>query len=77
MCRSFEQLKISRKNGNLIDLIEYFLHKRHQIFVLNGQSSNWKFVKTGVPKDTVLAPLFFLIYIDDLLQVLICDISSV
>ena len=41
---------------------ESFIHNRRQRIILNGQSSNWKFVKAGVPQDSVLRPLFFLIF---------------
>ena len=55
-------------DGNLLSLIESFLHNRYQRVVLNGQSSKLQNVNTRLPQDSVLGPLFFLIYIHDLPQ---------
>ena len=52
--------------GDLLTLIEYFLFERQQRVALNGQTSEWLTIKTGVPQGSVLGPLRFLIYINNL-----------
>ena len=43
-----------------------FLYQRKQRVVLNGQHSSWTNAEAVIPRGSILGPLFFLIYINDL-----------
>ena len=52
-------------------IVEWLTHKKQRVIV-GGEISNWNYVLSGVPQGSVLGPILFLIYINDLED----DISS-
>ena len=52
--------------GSLLKWIKSYVSGRKQRVVLDGQMSDRRDIKAGVPQGSALKPLLFLIYINDI-----------
>ena len=62
-------------SGNLLEWIKSYLNSRKQRVVINGIESDWIYINAGVPQGSILGPLFFLIFINDIVLEVNCSIK--
>ena len=64
----FEKLQQTEISHHIISWISDYLTSREQKVVVDGKSSQFSPVISRVPQGSVLGPLLFLVYVDDLAQ---------
>ena len=67
------ETRAGRVRSNKIEVNVYFLTSRQQRVVIEGQASDWLSVTSGVPQGSILRPLLFLAYVNDLPYSVTCN----
>ena len=58
--------------GQILEWLSDFLLEQYQRVVLEGESSNWTKVSSGVPQGSIVGPILFLLYVNDIPENLSC-----
>ena len=68
------KLSVYGIQGKLLNWIKSFLTNRRQRVLLNGSPSDWEAVVSGVPQGTIMGPIFFLLFVNDVPNTLNCNV---
>ena len=74
--RLLSKLKAHGIAGNTLKWLADWLSDRKQRVVINGKESDWHKVNSGVPQGSVLGPVLFIIYVNDIDGGINCKLSK-
>ena len=62
------KLEVAGVTEEALEWFRNYLSNRRQRVVLPGASSDWAYIRAGVPQGSILGPLLFLVYINDIVE---------
>ena len=74
--RLLSKLEALGITGNILRWVDSWLSNRRQKVSVEGELSEWAAEKRGVPQGSLLRPLLFIIYINDIHQDIVSKFSK-